>query len=569
VKWTSTSESAHGTSLATRMALLFTAASAGVIGVAAICLRHAGYGTGGRPLIPLIAAIAAISLIACCSLIVTISVTRQLGAIIEFTRAISEGRLDGRLSLTGSREMIALADALNGMAGALGERALRLGSISNALASINSALAADSGQAVDSSGQYGARLEQAVLLAEALRQSAGRAAEDADRLVSATGTSSSTIRILNAVAENIAFKADQLELSFNGMDSSVSELATAGKRIGTGIVDLLDASSETAAAIGQMDASIRRVKKNAQDAAAISEGVKSDAASGKRAVDESISGMRAIRESSAITAEVIDTLSLRARDIGIILSVIDGLAEQTDLLALNATIIAAQAGEQGKSFAVVADEIRELAERTSSSTREIASVIRGVQDETHRAVDAINLAEASISEGEILARHSGTALEKIVLGVEQASLQVNEIARATIEQARGSQNIREAMERVADLIDRISISAGEQSRSYDHLIDTIRRMRILATGIGSSAAEQGQSGQMIAQASDDILKLAEQLSEAGRSVTHDSAILSRTLADNRSAVLDSSRRAGAAKSIVGSLTKQVELLKKELAGRTA
>jgi len=109
--------------------------------------------------------------------------------------------------------------------------------------------------------------------------------------------------------------------------------------------------------------------------------------------------MQAIRNSSRITAEVIETLSLRANDIGAILSVIDEVAEQTSLLALNAAIIAAQAGDHGKGFAVVADEIRELAERTSSSTREIATVVNGVQEETRRAVDAISLAEASITEG--------------------------------------------------------------------------------------------------------------------------------------------------------------------------
>ena len=116
---------------------------------------------------------------------------------------------------------------------------------------------------------------------------------------------------------------------------------------------------------------------------------------------------------------MITTLSERAADIGDILSVIDEVAEQTNLLALNAAIIAAQAGEHGKGFAVVADEIKELAERTSSSTREITLVIKGVQEETRRAVDAINQAEHSIAEGEMLSNRSGEALNKIVVGVNE------------------------------------------------------------------------------------------------------------------------------------------------------
>ena len=152
------------------------------------------------------------------------------------------------------------------------------------------------------------------------------------------------------------------------------------------------------------------------DTAAISEGVRKDAEMGKEAVEATITGIHEIRRSSRITYEVINTLSERAADIGTILSVIDEVAEQTNLLALNAAIIAAQAGEHGKGFAVVADEIKELAERTSSSTREIAQVIKGVQDETQRAVEAINQAEKSIADGELLSQKSGEALTKIVTG---------------------------------------------------------------------------------------------------------------------------------------------------------
>ena len=199
-----------------------------------------------------------------------------------------------------------------------------------------------------------------------------------------------------------------------------------------------------------MDATIRQVEKNAMDSASISETVRSDAEIGKNAVLEAIAGMQAIRASSQITSEVVETLSLRVNDIGAILSVIDEVAEQTNLLALNAAIIAAQAGEHGKGFAVVADEIRELAERTSSSTREIAAVIKGVQEETRRAVDAISQAEESIAAGEKLSQRSGAALEKIVTGVQRAGIQVSEIAKATVEQARGSQSIREAMESVEE-----------------------------------------------------------------------------------------------------------------------
>jgi methyl-accepting chemotaxis protein len=371
---------------------------------------------------------------------------------------------------------------------------------------------------------------------------------------------------MTAGFENVSVSTDTLANSFQEVDSSITELSEAGRRIGSGIVSLLDASSATATAISQMDASIRRVKKNALDASSISEGVKTDAATGKRAVEESIAGMQAIRDSSAITAEVVKDLSLRVKDIGTILSVIDELAEQTDLLALNATIIAAQAGEQGKGFAVVADEIRELAERTSSSTREIASVIGGVQDETRRAVDAINLAETSISEGEKLAQHSGTALEKIVTGVEQASIQVNQIARAAVEQAHGSQSIRGGIERVAELIDQIATSAAEQTKTCQRIASAIERMKLMAFQVRSTALDQGQSSALISRQSGEISDMLEQLRLAGRSQLLGCAMLFRTLDDSRSAAVSGTRTARDTGSTINGLSKQIHLLEKELTG---
>lgn len=565
------SESAHAPALATRMVLLFMAATTGILGLTAINLFLVKESLGGwpaGPLIPVLAALVAIGLIAFGSFIVTISITRPLGAILEFIRSISEGRLDGRLAATGSREAVALAGALNAMAESLQGKVSPINSAAAVLVSIDDTLESASGQLLETAGQHESAVERTTAIVESIRESISHSGEGVERLTSSAEKTATAIQIMTAGIENVVVSADRLEKSFQEVDSSVTEMADTAKRIGSGIINLLDASSETASAIARMDASIRRVKKNALDASSISEGVKNDAATGKRAVEESIAGMRAIRDSSAITAEVVENLSLRAKDIGTILSVIDEVAEQTDLLALNATIIAAQAGEQGKGFAVVADEIRELAERTSSSTREIASVIRGVQDETRRAVDAINLAEASISEGEKLSQHSGTALEKIVSGVEQASIQVNQIARACVEQAHGSQSIREAMERVAGLIDQIATSAGEQAKACDRIGAAIGPMKVLAIKVRSSAIEQGQSGSLISHASREITNMIELLREADRSQLQSCATLTRMLDGSRTAALTGTRTAKAMGGTVIGLSNTVNLLEKELTGFT-
>jgi methyl-accepting chemotaxis protein len=276
--------------------------------------------------------------------------------------------------------------------------------------------------------------------------------------------------------------------------------------------------------------------------------------------------MQAIRNSSRITAEVVENLSLRANDIGTILSVIDEVAEQTNLLALNAAIIAAQAGEHGKGFAVVADEIRELAERTSSSTREIAAVITGVQEETRRAVDAINQAEDSITEGEKLSQHSGTALAKIVSGVQKASIQVREIARATVEQARGSQSIKEAMESVEEMVGHIAGSAREHTRGSELITFAVEHMKELTNHVRTSTREQSRTSNLIAHATEDVTTLIDQIRTATDSQTTCSAMISKAVGNIQSSTASNTEAATVMENSIAGLSKQIDLLDKEMSG---
>jgi methyl-accepting chemotaxis protein len=264
----------------------------------------------------------------------------------------------------------------------------------------------------------------------------------------------------------------------------------------------------------EMDSSIKQVESNVMETAAISEEVRKDAEMGKKSVEATIAGISEIKRSSGITYEVITTLSGRANDIGTILSVIDEVAEQTNLLALNAAIIAAQAGEHGKGFAVVADEIKELAERTSSSTREIALVIRGVQEETQRAVEAINLAEKSIAEGEMLSQKSGEALNKIVGGVKKSTERMGEIARATVEQARGSVMIRDAMERVSEMVAQIAKATHEQGQGSELITTAVQRMKDLTAQVRASTREQSKVGSFIARSTEDITEMIQKIKSA-------------------------------------------------------
>ena len=335
-----------------------------------------------------------------------------------------------------------------------------------------------------------------------------------DSLSQSAAESSSSILEISASIEEVALNVATLAQSVEDVSSSIVQMATSSKEIDTSVTSLTETIASTASSVMEMDSSIRQVEKNAMDTAAISEDVRRDAETGKEAVVATEAGIREIKRSSGITYEVINTLSERADEIGTILSVIDEVAEQTNLLALNAAIIAAQSGERGKGFAVVADEIKELAERTSISTREIAQVIKGVQDETRRAVEAISQAEKCITDGELLSQKSGEALNKIVMGVEKASAQMEEIARTTIEQAKGSEMIRDAMEHVLEMVTQIAMATREQGMGGELIMAAVEMMKDLTAQVSSSTREQSEVGNFIARSTENITGMIQQIKRA-------------------------------------------------------
>lgn len=444
------------------------------------------------------------------------SIHHPLRDCIDFAKNIASGKFDSRIRRTSSGEAGLLIAALNVMAEKQEAYIARIRAAADKISTLEASLGKVANQLLLQAQRQEAALYEASRSADRIGGTADEIAAGIEKLSFSASESSSSILQMSSSIDEVAMSADKLGGSVDEVSSSIIEMAVSIKEIGFSIVNLLGAAGSTASSVAEMDNTIKQVEKNAMDTAAISEGVKMDAETGKKAVEEAIAGIQAIRESSRITVEVVENLSLRVKDIGAILSVIDEVAEQTNLLALNAAIIAAQAGEYGKGFAVVADEIRELAERTSSSTREIAAVIQGVQDETSRAVAAIGQAEESVTEGEKLSQRSGVALEKIYSGVQRASLQIRAIALATVEQAKGSQSIKESMESVSEMVGHIAKSANEHSITSDLITHSVENMKNLTNHVRLSAREQSKASSLIADSTESINTLISRIENSCR-----------------------------------------------------
>jgi len=506
----------------------------------------------------------AIAVAVALGLLITRNIVSRIKIMAGAVNSGAEGDLTTTVAMASDDEIGKLGSdfsemvgKLSGMIGKVSRSSAELAGISDTMAQASQSVVQSAKMQADSVSKTSAAIVQ-------INTSVKGVAQGVDSLSISASESSSSILEMASSVEEVVQNMENLSQSVNEVSSSIVEMGVSIKQVGNGVVSLMEVSTATASSVMEMDSSIKQVERNANETAAISKAVRIDAETGREAVDAVIYGMQEIKRASGITSEVIATLSERAGDIGEILSVIDEVAEQTNLLALNAAIIAAQAGEHGKGFAVVADEIKELSERTSSSTREIALVIRGVQEETSRAVDAISQAERSIADGELLSQKSGEALAKIVIGVSEATAQVSEIARTAVEQAKGSQMIREAMEQVSEMVAQIAKATREQGQGSELIMGAVENMKGLTSQVLSSTREQNKVGNLIAQSTESITEMIRHIKRACDEQSRGSEQIVTSVEDIQGATEANLEATRVMDEAVYKLFRQTDLLRKEM-----
>lgn len=240
--------------------------------------------------------------------------------------------------------------------------------------------------------------------------------------------------------------------------------------------------AQTAAAMEEMSSSFIEVAKNTATAAESSKDASDLALKGGAVVDKNINGMKKISQSVHNSAKTIEELGNRSEQIGEIVETINDIASQTNLLALNAAIEAARAGEQGRGFAVVADEVRKLAERTSSATSEIGNMIAGIQNDTRNAVESMKAGTVEVEEGMNLANQAGESLKKIVQQVQQVTDMIQQIATAADEQASAGEEINATIESVANSIQYSTDAAQKSSDATQELAVLAQQLRHQISG---------------------------------------------------------------------------------------
>jgi methyl-accepting chemotaxis protein len=308
--------------------------------------------------------------------------------------------------------------------------------------------------------------------AEVLKQ----LAQSVEVLAQSAEESSSSILEMKATNDEVAENMGNLGNSVRDTVSSIEEMTYSIKEVARNVDSLSLMTEETSSSMNEMDVSIDQVQTNANQTSRLSEQVAKDAERGADAITRTIHEINRIKESSSDAVSAIVSLGRRIDAIGDILNVIDDVAEQTNLLALNAAIIAAQAGEYGKGFAVVADEIKELAERSGTSTKEIDSS-------------------------------------------QKSTSMVGAIARATVEQAKGSKQVTDAISRIAETVQQIAAATAEQARGSELIMKSAEKMRLITQHVERSQKEQAHGARQITSSVENISSMVNQLNKAQRQQT--------------------------------------------------
>jgi len=251
--------------------------------------------------------------------------------------------------------------------------------------------------------------------------------------------------------------------------SASVELSATAEEISKGTDTLTSRASQTAAAVEEMNATVGQVAQNSGKAASLAQDTVKTAQEGGTVVSSTISGMQQLSEAVSNSATIISDLGKSSDQIGEIVRTIEDIADQTNLLALNAAIEAARAGEQGRGFAVVADEVRKLAERTTKATKEIGDMIRQIQQDTRGAVDSMQQGTQKVTAGVDLVNKTGEALAQIVRMVSDSADMIRQIAVASEEQSVGTQQIASDIENVAKVTKESSSGAHESAKASQDL----------------------------------------------------------------------------------------------------
>ena len=349
--------------------------------------------------------------------------------------------------------------------------------------------------------------------ADALNQASQRLAEVSSQASQATGQIAATIQ---QVAKGTSQQSDSVTQTAD----SVEQMSKAIHGVASGAQEQSRAVNTAAEITNQISNAIQQVTQSAKAGAQGSSRATDVARDGSQTVSATIKGMQTIQAKVSLSAQKVQEMGNRSEQIGVIVETIDDIASQTNLLALNAAIEAARAGEHGKGFAVVADEVRKLAERSSTATRQIGGLVKDIQTSVNDAVSAMGEGSIEVERGVAQANQAGQALAQILTAAEDVNRQVVQITAAADQMSKLSNDLVAATDSVSAVVEEntaateeMSAGSNEMTRAIENIASISEQNSAAVEEVSASTEEMSAQVQEVTESAQSLAAMANSLQQ--------------------------------------------------------
>ncbi|HBZ70732.1 MAG TPA: hypothetical protein DEP35_13765 [Deltaproteobacteria bacterium] len=446
-------------------------------------------------------------------------VGQATSALAEAAQRMSQGDLRHRRAFESDDELGQLArtyeetsDSLCTLIGEVSQAAQRADSAAGELSSVSERV----GKTAGGQSREMDRVHRAM---GQIHQQVNDLSRSAEHLNGSMEEAGASIAELGAAGEQLRDTAGVLSGQVDEVLGSIEELVRNSHRVAESSETLSEAASETSANMEEMASAMRSVDVTAEKMAQLSDAVQQSAEAGRMRVSETIEGMQDIQRATETAGRVVRRLVEAAKEIGAILGVISDVADETNLLALNAAIIAAQSGENGRAFSVVADQIRGLAERVLASTNQIASMIHALQEESGNAVGAIDQGTRSVLAGVERSAQAGISLEEITRAARESGSFTRQIVSSVREQTKAAAHVVGLMGRVISGVELIRAAEGERGRGSEVITRSAAAMRDVAQQVRGTTEEQARGYAAIRETIERVRETTGSMNSALREQT--------------------------------------------------
>jgi methyl-accepting chemotaxis protein len=444
-------------------------------------------------------------------------VTRPIDRTIEMLKGIAEGKgdLTQRLEITSQDEIGMLGRWFNKFVDGLQYMVKEIFGLSGEVSSASKEIAASSAEIIDGVQKQLMAAEDTSDSIKEMDVSIKTVSDEADALNHSSNEVSKSAKTMSVMVDDVRGNIEKLFYSGSSITGSINEITISINQGASHLDELFNRTEDVVSSILEIGSGVKEVENYARSQAEIAEKVRVDAEElGLSSVVKTREGIENVSLEVSSTAKAVNRLAESSKEIGKILTLINDFADTTHLLALNATILASQAGEHGKGFGVVARQVKELATKTSASTKEIGGLINHVQNEVAVAIESMRRSSEKVEDGVRLSRDSQEALLNILDSTRRSFEMAKMIEKATIEQTKGVGQISRVAQSISGMVGEIKAAANDQSTAAKEILKDTVHMKKFMEEVNLSTNEQARESKHVSEAIFNVAKQIDTVAEA-------------------------------------------------------